>query len=190
VPGVYERFEQIPQEWQQGRTIRAQLFWAGVDVWRKSPWCGVGLGAFGGSAGTYFPDQLAPKIGVYSQIDNFLLGLLVQIGVVGVGLFLWLAVRMARTQLRLVRTREGLPRALATAALGVMVAMPIVSLAGTSLEQHGFAFFFWVLPAMAYSTAALQAARDQVALIVPAAETLSEHGDTEAERRLVGTCRS
>lgn len=148
IPVIAERFTVLPREYGLGSTLRAFYFYTALDLWKAHPLLGVGMGAYGGGAGSLLPNVLADEVGVYSQIDNSVLGILVQIGAVGFLAFGWLVIRIARHQLRIVREHERFPRALATAALATMAAMVPLSLAGPSLEQHGFALFFWSLPAL------------------------------------------
>ncbi len=153
VPVISQRFAFLPHEYELGRTNRAIYFYSGLQIWRSHPLFGVGMGMYGGAAGGHSIEALDDELGVKSQIDNYILGLLVQIGIVGVLAFLWLVVRIARRQLRIARECEGFPRSLAVAALTIMAAMVPLSLAGPSLEQHAFAIWFWTVPALAAVTA-------------------------------------
>jgi O-antigen ligase len=159
VPGLWDRFTFLPYEYEYGETARGMLFFSALNLWMRHPWLGVGMGAYGGGAGVHVSGGAAYQLGVYSQIDNYLMGLLVQVGLIGLAAFLWLLVRIARRQLRIAQQHGGLPRALAVASLATMAATVPLSLAGTSLEQHGFAMFFWSMPALAAVAAQQQAAR-------------------------------
>ena len=149
VPGLQERFAFLPREYDVGRTHRANRFYAAMGLVRIHPLLGIGMGVYGGSAGGYASEELDDRLGVAAQIDNFLLGLAVQIGIVGFAVFAWLVIRIVRAQARILRTHEGLPNGLAVASLAITAAMVPLSLAGTSLEQHAFAILFWGLPALA-----------------------------------------
>jgi O-antigen ligase len=148
-PVVSERFLLLPSEYEPDGTMRALYFYTGLQVWKAHPALGVGMGTYGGAAGGLLPEGPDWETGVYSQIDNYLLAILIQIGVVGLAAFGWLLVRIARRQFRIAREREGLPGGLALAALAIMAAAVPLSLAGPSLEQHAFALFFWSVPALA-----------------------------------------
>jgi len=110
-----------------------------LQYWHASPFFGLGLGRFGGGVAIkYFPD------GAYS-VDNYFLKVGVQLGFLGLSIFLGLLLtlfRQARARLALLSIRE------ATLGLGVLagvLGMLSQGFVENILDFPELAVYFWFL---------------------------------------------
>ena len=126
---------------------RPAIWAAYFDLTGKAPWFGVGLGRTVPSRTYHLQDD-----GELKQIDahapthahNVFLDLVLQVGLVGLAIWIWLHVEILR--LTLMRAREGGDRekAWAAAAVALVLAM-LVKNSTNDLIVYGNAILFWAL---------------------------------------------
>jgi O-antigen ligase len=126
---------------------RPAIWGAYLELARKHPWFGVGLGRSLPSR-TYQlqDDERLRQIDVHAptHAHNVLLDLVLQVGLVGLALWIWLHVEILR--LALARSRGGGDRekAWAAAAVALVLAM-LVKNSTNDLIVYGNAILFWTL---------------------------------------------
>jgi hypothetical protein len=128
-----------------------------VTVFPAAPLFGFGPGNYGGGAvaatgqaDVY--DALGLPFGVYGTegyIDNNWLSLLGELGLVGLGAYLWWYVGLGRLMVRTARdSSDSQTRALATGTAGIFVAVAVNASLATMLEVRTLAPYLWVLAAL------------------------------------------
>jgi hypothetical protein len=113
----------------------------------SQPWFGLGIGQYL-LASTRFSspellnllhrDEIAPRENPH---NNFLL-IISELGVIGLGMFLWLLVKSQRATWLLIRHRRG-PPLLTGAFIGVLACL-VTCIAGHPLIYEAIAFTFWM----------------------------------------------
>lgn len=128
-----------------------------MTVFPAAPVFGFGPGQYGGGAvaatgQAEVYDRLGLPFGVYGTegyIDNNWLSLLGELGLVGLGAYLWWYVGLARVMVKTAaRSTDGHTKALAAGTAGVFVAVAVNASLATMLEVRTLAPYLWVLAAL------------------------------------------
>jgi O-antigen ligase len=126
---------------------RPAIWSAYLELARKHPWFGIGFGRSLPSK-TYRLDGNSDirHIDVHAQTHahNVLLGLVLEVGVVGLAIWVWLHVTLLRFALQQGRQRGDFEKAWAAAAVALVLAM-LVKNSTNDLMVFGNALLFWSL---------------------------------------------
>jgi O-antigen ligase len=126
---------------------RPAIWAAYVELARKRPWLGIGLGRTVPSRAYRLHDDVDLRridSQAASHAHNVILDLVLQVGAIGLGLWLWLHLEILRLAWQ--RAREGGDRekAWAAAAVALVLAM-LVKNSTNDLIVYGNAILFWAL---------------------------------------------
>ena len=142
--------ERVVSSFQTGESSNVEriMTWQGaLGIWRQHPLRGAGLGTFQIHVPRHRSAQFY-TMGLAVIIDhahNEFLEIAAETGVIGLALFLWLAVAYVVVVVRIMRAaQEDYWRYLASGLLGGLVAFMIQNLAGVTLRWVFGGMFFWL----------------------------------------------
>jgi hypothetical protein len=150
-------------------SVRFRLLFAETSAQMVSskPWFGLGIGQYL-LASTRFSspellnllhrDEIAPRENPH---NNFLL-IISELGVIGLGMFLWLLVKSQRLAWLLIRHRRG-PPLLTGAFIGVLACL-LTCIAGHPLIYEAIAFTFWMTLGLVVSLQRQETESDGIAI--------------------------
>ncbi|MBI3291376.1 MAG: O-antigen ligase family protein [Elusimicrobia bacterium] len=90
-PQIRMRIKSIGDFQEGSHVIRINLWQMGWRIWRDHPWWGVGPGQVKRFSQTYSSSQRLP-VGEWSDVHNLYLQRLMELGIVGFGVFFWFLV--------------------------------------------------------------------------------------------------
>jgi O-antigen ligase len=117
------------------------------DLVRKRPWFGVGLGRGVPSRAYHLEDDATLRridAQAWAHGHNLLLDLVLEVGVVGLAVWLWLHFEILRLTWQRAKVRGDNEKAWAAAAVALMVAL-LVKNSTNDLAVYGNAILFWAL---------------------------------------------